>query len=95
MRIEKDKYGDYNIFVHDAIVTCGACDWFEIYMINIDSDRIELSDISHFAVGQICLEDKKDVIDIIEHGKSGIEGPVSLYGAIEEWEAKNVQDNNE
>lgn len=53
-----------------AIVCCGDCNYYDVYMIDIDEDRIELSDENGFVIGTISRDTYEDV-EILEYDDDG------------------------
>lgn len=55
---------------HGATVVCGACDYYDVYMIDIDEDRIELSDCYGMVIGTISVEQLNNC-EYIEYDSDG------------------------
>ena len=53
-----------------AIVSCGDCNYYDVYIIDIDEDRIELSDENGFVIGTISRDTYED-IEILEYDNDG------------------------
>lgn len=47
------KIGDFKRFDYGVTVLCNSCDYYDVYMIDIDDDRIELSDTFGMVIGTI------------------------------------------
>ena len=58
-------------FNNEITLICGPCAYFDVYMIDIDDDRIELSDNIGMVIGTmdtaVCLDD----CEVIEYGSDG------------------------
>lgn len=53
-----------------AIIICGDCSFHDIYIIDIDEDRIELSDENGFVIGTISRDTYED-IEVWEYDNDG------------------------
>lgn len=47
------KIGDFKRFKYGVTVLCNHCSIFDVYMIDVDEDRIELSDSMGMVIGTI------------------------------------------
>ena len=50
-----------------AFVTANGCSFCDVYMINIDDDRIELSDLNGFVIGTIDHNALYEPIELIPY----------------------------
>lgn len=64
------KIGDFKKFNHGVTVLCNYCDYYDVYMIDIDEDRIELSDCNGFVIGTINI-DQLNNCEIINYDGNG------------------------
>lgn len=53
------KIGDFKRFKYGTTVLCNHCNFFDVYMIDIDEDRIELSDNMGMVIGTIDTDQLK------------------------------------
>jgi len=47
------QIGDFKKFNNGLTIICNKCDYYDVYMIDIDEDRIELSDQMGMVIGTI------------------------------------------
>lgn len=47
------QIGDFKKFNNGLTVICNKCDYYDVYMIDIDENRIELSDQMGMVIGTI------------------------------------------
>ena len=64
------KIGDFKKFNYGVTVLCGYCNYYDVYMIDIDEDRIELSDNTGMAIGTINTEQLNNC-EIINYNSKG------------------------
>lgn len=64
------KIGDFKKFNHGITVLCNHCDYYDVYMIDIDEYRIELSDSFGMVIGTIDT-DQLSKIEIINYDGDG------------------------
>ena len=62
--------GDFKKFKHEVTVLCNHCDYYDVYMIDIDEYRIELSDIFGMVIGTIDT-DQLSKVEIINYDGDG------------------------
>ena len=60
------QIGDFKIFNHRITVLCNHCDYYDVYMIDIDEYRIELSDRFGMVIGTIDT-DQLSKVEIINY----------------------------
>ena len=58
-------------FRYGASVYCDACDFYDVYMIDIDENRIELSDYNGMVIGTISQNEIWDKCEYIKFDKNG------------------------
>lgn len=54
-----------------GFVIADNCSYCDIYLIDIDEDRIELNDSNHFVIGTIDHNNIYDCVEIIKYDKEG------------------------
>lgn len=64
------KIGDFKKFKYGVTVLCNHCSIFDVYMIDIDEDRIELSDNMGMVIGTIDT-DQLNECAIINYDNDG------------------------
>ena len=64
------QMGDFKIFNHGITVLCNHCDYYDVYMIDIDEYRIELSDRFGMVIGTIDT-DQLNKVEIINYDGDG------------------------
>ena len=64
------QIGDFKRFNHGITVLCNHCDYYDVYMIDIDEYRIELSDSFGMVIGTIDT-DQLSKIEIINYDGNG------------------------
>ena len=64
------KIGDFKRFDYGATIICGYCDYYDVFMVDIDEDRIELSDENGMVIGTISI-DQLDNIEVINYDDNG------------------------
>ena len=64
------KIGDFKKFKHGITVLCNHCDYYDVYMIDIDEYRIELSDSFGMVIGTIDT-DQLSKVEIINYDGDG------------------------
>ena len=64
------QIGDFKIFNHGITVLCNHCDYYDVYMIDIDEYRIELSDSFGMVIGTIDT-DQLSKVEIINYDGDG------------------------
>ena len=64
------QIGDFKIFNHGITVLCNHCDYYDVYMIDIDEYRIELSDRFGMVIGTIDT-DQLSKVEIINYDGDG------------------------
>lgn len=64
------QIGDFKKFNYGITVLCGCCDYYDVYMIDIDEDRIELSDNMGMVIGTIN-SDQLNNCEIINYDGNG------------------------
>ena len=64
------KIGDFKRFKYGTTVLCNHCSIFDVYMIDIDEDRIELSDSMGMVIGTIDT-DQLNECAIINYDNNG------------------------
>lgn len=73
-------------FNNGITLICGPCAYFDVYMIDIDDDRIELSDSNGMVIGTmdtaVCLDDC-EVIKYDSDGRMLDNQPTKLMEMIE------------
>lgn len=65
------KIGDFKKFSNGLTVICNKCDYYDVYMIDIDEDRIELSDQMGMVIGTISTSELNncEVINYDDNGR--------------------------
>lgn len=58
-------------FNNGITLTCGPFAYFDVYMIDIDDDRIELSDNTGMVIGTISTAECLADCEVIEYGSDG------------------------
>lgn len=56
--------------LYGSIVVADACDYYDVYMIDIDENRIELNDINGMVIGCIDHNSIYDRVEIIKYDKN-------------------------
>lgn len=69
------QIGDFKKFRNSVTVLCNHCDFYDVYMIDIDEYRIELSDNMGMVIGTID-SDQLNKCTIINYDNGG--GIISL-----------------
>lgn len=69
------QIGDFKKFRNNVTVLCNHCDFYDVYMIDIDEYRIELSDNMGMVIGTID-SDQLNKCTIINYDNDG--GMISL-----------------
>lgn len=69
------QIGDFKKFRNGVTVLCNHCDFYDVYMIDIDEYRIELSDNMGMVIGTID-SDQLNKCTIINYDNDG--GMISL-----------------
>ena len=64
------QIGDFKRFNHGITVLCNHCDYYDVYMIDIDEYRIELSDNFGMVIGTIDT-DQLSKVEIINYDGNG------------------------
>lgn len=64
------QIGDFKKFKHGVTVLCNYCDYYDVYMIDIDEYRIELSDSFGMVIGTIDT-DQLSKVEIINYDGDG------------------------
>lgn len=64
------QIGDFKRFNHGITVLCNYCDYYDVYMIDIDEYRIELSDSFGMVIGTIDT-DQLSKVEIINYDGDG------------------------
>lgn len=64
------QIGDFKKFNHGITVLCNYCDYYDVYMIDIDEYRIELSDSFGMVIGTIDT-DQLSKVEIINYDGDG------------------------
>ena len=64
------QIGDFKKFKHGVTVFCNHCDYYDVYMIDIDEYRIELSDSFGMVIGTIDT-DQLSKVEIINYDGDG------------------------
>ena len=64
------QIGDFKKFKHGVTVLCNYCDYYNVYMIDIDESRIELSDCYGMVIGTINT-DQLNNCEIINYDGDG------------------------
>lgn len=64
------QMGDFKRFNHGITVLCNHCDYYDVYMIDIDEYRIELSDSFGMVIGTIDT-DQLSKVEIINYDGNG------------------------
>lgn len=64
------KIGEFKNFRNGVNVSCGACDYFRVYLINIRRHRIELSNKDGMIMGTISV-DRLDECEVIILERNG------------------------
>ena len=64
------QIGDFKKFKHGVTVLCNYCDYYDVYMIDIDESRIELSDGYGMVIGTINT-DQLNNCEIINYDGDG------------------------
>lgn len=57
-------------FKYGVTITCGPCDYYDVYMIDVDEYRIELSDSYGMVIGTINA-DQIDNCEVIDYDGEG------------------------
>lgn len=60
-------------FNHGVTVLCGQCDYYDVYMIDIDDNRIELNDSFGMVIGTINISELNKCEIINYDGNGNIE----------------------
>ena len=64
------QIGDFKKFKNGVTILCNHCDFYDVYMIDIDKYRIELSDNMGMVIGTINSNQLNKCI-IINHDNDG------------------------
>lgn len=64
------EIGDFKRFKYGVTVLCNHCNFFDVYMIDVDEDRIELSDNMGMVIGTIDT-DQLNECTIINYDNDG------------------------
>ena len=64
------QIGDFKKFKYGITVLCNHCDYYDVYMIDIDEYRIELSDSFGMVIGTIDT-DQLSKVEIINYDGDG------------------------
>lgn len=64
------KIGDFKKFKYGTTILCNHCNFFDVYMIDVDEDRIELSDNIGMVIGTIDT-DQLNECTIINYDNDG------------------------
>lgn len=64
------KIGDFKKFKYGVTILCNHCVIFDVYMIDVDEDRIELSDNMGMVIGTIDT-DQLNECTIINYDNDG------------------------
>ena len=64
------QINDFKRFNHGITVLCNHCDYYDVYMIDIDEYRIELSDSFGMVIGTIDT-DQLNKVEIINYDGDG------------------------
>lgn len=64
------QINDFKRFNHGITVLCNHCDYYDVYMIDIDEYRIELSDNFGMVIGTIDT-DQLSKVEIINYDGNG------------------------
>lgn len=58
-------------FRNGCFVMADCCSFCDVYMIDIDDERMELNDYNGFVIGTIGYEDIQDSVELIEYNADG------------------------
>lgn len=64
------QIGDFKKFNYGVTVLCNHCDYYDVYMIDIDNYRIELSDCYGMVIGTIDSDQIKNC-EVINYDDNG------------------------
>ena len=64
------QIGEFKKLKYGVTVLCDYCDYYDVYMIDIDEDRIELSDEYGMVIGTINT-DRLNSCEIINYDGNG------------------------